>query len=116
MGALTVDFEPFRVGFTLNIGSHLQIAVEVVIGEILSRPVLVHGVILPSKRPADVGGVGLLIDPVLNGLLFGVADFCPAVVISDAGRIVGIHHRNNTRICFNVRSSHIIPSPLRAFR
>ena len=84
--------EPLRSGSALHAHLRLQERMEVMVGEIFPGAVLEDGVVLPGQLILDTGGVGLLLDALGNGLLLGVADFRPALVIGDAGGVVGVNH------------------------
>ena len=98
--------EPFRPRRALHLGLRLQEGVEVAVGEILAGAVLEHSVVLPRQDILNVSGVGLLLDTLGHGLLFGVADFRPAVMVDDAGGVVGINHRNHAGEGFDFCSFH----------
>lgn len=77
--------EPLRPRSALYTNLRLQKRVKIMVGEILPGTVFEYGVVLPGQLELDTGGMGLLLDALGNGLLFGVADFCPAIMIGDAG-------------------------------
>ena len=87
-----VDMKPLRALLPGDLFYPFQIIVEVMVGKILAGAVLVHGVILPAQLPPDAGGMGLLHDPCPDVLFFRVADLCPALMVRDAGGVIGIDH------------------------
>ena len=108
MGRGTVHMEPFGPPFPLQTRGGLQIGVEIAVGEILPGAVLEHGVVLPGQIKLDTGGVGLLLNALENGLLLSVADFCPALVIRNAGGVVGVNLGDNMGEGLNFRFHHVI--------
>lgn len=78
------------------------------VGEIFPGAVLEDGVVLPGQLILDTGGVGLLLDALGDGLLLGVADLRPALVVADAGGVVGVDHGDDTGEGLNFRSHHVI--------
>ena len=83
------------------------------VGEILPGAVLEDGVVLPGQLELDTGGVGLLFDALGDGLLLGVADLRPALVIADAGGVVGIDHGDDTGERLNFCNFHHVISFIR---
>ena len=84
--------EPLCPRRALDSQSRFQKGVKFPVGKILPGAVLIHGVVLPSQDMADVRRVGLLLHPLGRRLLLCVADLCPAVVVDNARRVVGVDH------------------------
>ena len=84
--------KPFRTGAAGTVRLRFEIGMEIVIGEIFSRPVFIHGVIFPGKHRLNTRRTCLLTNTLLHRLLFGVADFRPPLVVNNARRIIGVDH------------------------
>ena len=100
-GPVPVDVEPLRLRLALHILIPLQIIMEIVVRETFPAAILENGIVRPKELHLDIRRVGLLADAVLHALPFGISDFCPALMIGNARRGIGVNHGNNAAIGLN---------------
>ena len=100
-----VDVEPLRSLFVLN-AVLAQVGMELLVGKPSAGSIVVGCVALPLKFHFSVGRVCLLCNARIYVLFFRVTNLCPAVVLFNLGRRVGIDHRNNARGCLQRNLSH----------
>ena len=110
VGCGAVHMEPLGPPFPFQPHGGFQIGVKIVVGEIFPGAVLENGVVLPGQLILDAGGVGLLLDALGDGLLLGVADLRPALVVADAGSVVGVDHGDDTGKRLNFCNFHHVIS------
>ena len=104
------DLKPFRIIFKAELA---QVRMKIPVAESFKAAVVVDRVALPLKIKNNIRRACLLFYARLN-VLFGVANFCPAVVPRNFRRRVGVNHRRNVfcRADFNLHfgcSSKIMP-------
>lgn len=110
VGGFAVDVEPLRLRFPFHVSLGGEVVVELVVGEGLVGPVLVAGTPPPENIRRHIGGVGLLVNPLLDRLVGGVADLGPTAVAWNFRRGVGVDHWDDPLEGLDLWSSHYLSS------